>query len=71
MNKELIRCEDCGQLYDPVKKHKCKHPFGEVLEINCNKCVNCTGERCKIYGDNPNEAVQACANDGFENYAWY
>lgn len=74
MNKEftVVRCEKCGKLYEPLgKPHKCKKTASGVLEINCNKCLNCTGESCKVYGDNPNEAVELCAKDGFKNYMWH
>lgn len=38
------------------------------LEIDCRKCKNCTGEACKIYGSNAEEAVNSCAADVFKNY---
>ena len=38
------------------------------LEIDCRKCVNCTGIECKEYGNDANKAVAACAKDGFKNY---
>lgn len=38
------------------------------IEIDCRKCKNCTGNSCKIYGDNADVAVKECANDGFKNY---
>lgn len=40
-----------------------------VVQVDCRKCVNCTGHSCKAYGtDNPDIAVNKCANDGFKNY---
>lgn len=39
-----------------------------MLEIDCRKCENCTGNACKLYGENPNAAVSDCAKDEFENY---
>mgnify|MGYP003477915899 CR=1 FL=1 len=39
-----------------------------MIEVKCNECVNCTGDSCRKYGSNANEAVVACANDSFKNY---
>lgn len=41
-----------------------------MIEIDCRKCVNADKEAdcCRVYGNNPNDAVKKCANDGFENY---
>ena len=39
-----------------------------TIEIDCRKCKNCTGNSCKIYGDNADVAVKECANDNFKNY---
>lgn len=38
------------------------------FKIDCRKCINCLGHRCRIYGENPNIAVEKCANDIFKNY---
>lgn len=40
----------------------------KMIEVNCNKCVNCTGDSCKKYGSNADKAVRACADDNFKNY---
>lgn len=42
----------------------------KMLEINCNKCENLIDKNagCKLYGSNPEKAVNACANDQFKNY---
>ena len=39
-----------------------------MLEVDCRKCVNCTGKECIPFGKDPNEAVKKCADDGFRNY---
>ena len=39
-----------------------------MLEIDCGKCVNCTGKECIPFGKDPNVAVKKCADDGFRNY---
>lgn len=39
-----------------------------TLEIDCRKCANFNGNECKKYGNDANEAVAACAKDGFRNY---
>lgn len=39
-----------------------------MLEIDCRKCVNCTGEECIPFGKDANMAVKKCADDGFKNY---
>lgn len=41
-----------------------------MLEIDCRTCENCDMDRgrCKLYGDDPQKAVKACAGNGFRNY---
>lgn len=41
-----------------------------MLEIDCRTCGNCDMDRgrCKLYGDDPQKAVKACADNGFRNY---
>lgn len=39
-----------------------------MIEVDCRKCINCTGDSCKCYGSNADKAVTQCANDGFKNY---
>ena len=39
-----------------------------MIEIDCRKCVNCTGQECISFGKDPNVAVKKCADDGFKNY---
>ena len=38
------------------------------LEIDCRKCKNCTGNSCKVYGNDANVAVENYASDNFKNY---
>jgi hypothetical protein len=40
----------------------------KMLKIDCRKCANCDMKSCAIYGDNADEAVSRCAEDGFKNY---
>jgi hypothetical protein len=39
-----------------------------LIEIDCRICENCTGESCKVYGDDADIAVRSCAQDEFKNY---
>lgn len=39
-----------------------------MLEVDCRKCVNCTGKECIPFGKDANVAVKKCADDGFRNY---
>lgn len=39
-----------------------------MIKIDCRKCKNCTGESCKVYGNNPNVATSKCAKNGFRDY---
>lgn len=39
-----------------------------MIEVNCNRCINCTGQECKLYGDDPVKAAQCCAHDHFTGY---
>ena len=39
-----------------------------MIEVDCKKCVNCTGEECVVFGKDANIAVKKCAYDGFKNY---
>lgn len=39
-----------------------------MVEVDCRKCENCTGHSCKQYGENADESVTRCENDGFKNY---
>lgn len=41
-----------------------------MMEIDCRKCVNVdmTADCCKVYGCDPDKAVQNCADDNFKNY---
>lgn len=38
------------------------------VEVKCNECENCTGNSCKIYGENAAYAVKMCAKCNFKNY---
>ena len=38
------------------------------IKIDCRICENCTGNSCKIYGDNADVAVKNCVKDNFNNY---
>ena len=64
----MVRCDECGKLYEPYgKPHKCKG----VIEVDCRKCCNSTGHSCKAYNtDDPDIAVKKCAEDGFKNYMY-
>lgn len=37
-------------------------------EIDCRKCLNCTGYSCLIYGEDESSAVKKCAEKCFKNY---
>ena len=39
-----------------------------MIEVDCRKCVNCTGEECIPFGKDANVAVKKCADDSFKNY---
>ena len=39
-----------------------------MIEVDCRKCVNCTGYSCKCYGSDAKVAVDKCADDCFKNY---
>lgn len=39
-----------------------------MIEIDCRKCVNCTGAECVLYGSDADIAVSKCAEDNFGNY---
>lgn len=39
-----------------------------MIKVNCKRCRNCTGEECKLYGDDPVKAAQCCAHDRFTGY---
>ena len=39
-----------------------------MIEVDCRKCVNCTGKECIPFGKDANVAVNKCADDGFKNY---
>ena len=39
-----------------------------MLEVDCRKCVNCTGKECISFGKDANVAIKKCADDGFRNY---
>lgn len=39
-----------------------------MIRVDCRRCLNCTGEACKVYGHDANVAVKNCAEEGFENY---
>ena len=42
-----------------------------MIEVDCRKCVNCTGEECIPFGKDADIAVKKCADDGFANYVTY
>ena len=29
-----------------------------MIRVNCRRCKNCTGEECKLYGDDPVKAAE-------------
>ena len=39
-----------------------------MIRVDCRRCTNCTGEECKLYGDDPVKAAKNCAHDHFVNY---
>lgn len=39
-----------------------------TIYSDCRLCSNCTGYSCKIYGDDPEVACNACGQDGCANY---
>ena len=39
-----------------------------MIRVDCRRCMNCTGEECKLYGDDPVKAAKNCAHDHFVNY---
>lgn len=39
-----------------------------TIEVDCRKCINCTGEECIPYGKNADIAVKKCAEERFEAY---
>lgn len=39
-----------------------------MIEVDCRKCVHCTGEYCEVYGDDIDYATEQCPKDGFKNY---
>lgn len=39
-----------------------------VIRVDCRRCKNCTGEECRLYGDDPVKAARNCAHDAFANY---
>lgn len=51
-----------------VQEEILKRRRRNMIEVNCNECSNCTGNSCKKYGVDPNEAVKSCAANGFKNY---
>ena len=42
-----------------------------MIEVDCRKCVNCTGDECIPFGKDADIAVKKCADDGFTNYVTY
>ena len=54
-------------------KYEYTHTDKEVimLEIDCRKCVNCTGEECIPFGKDADVAVKKCAEDNFRNYVTF
>ena len=38
------------------------------IEIDCRTCENCTGNSCKPYGADADQAVKACAENFFRSY---
>lgn len=39
-----------------------------TIEVDCRKCINCTGEECIPYGKDADIAVKKCAENGFVTY---
>ena len=38
------------------------------IELDCRKCIHCTGYSCKKFGDDPDEAIKKCARTAFRSY---
>lgn len=39
-----------------------------MLEIDCRKCKNLGNDECAKYGNDPDIAVDKCADNGFKDY---
>ena len=42
-----------------------------MIEIDCRKCINCTGEECIPFGKDADIATKKCAEDNFRNYVTF
>ena len=40
----------------------------KMIEVDCRKCKNCTGDACLVYGNDAYKATALCARDCFEKY---
>ena len=39
-----------------------------MIEVDCRKCINCTGNECILFGKDADVATNKCAEDNFKNY---
>lgn len=39
-----------------------------MIEVDCRKCINCTGEECIPFGKDADVATKKCAEDNFRCY---
>ena len=39
-----------------------------MKEVDCKKCINCTGKECISFGKDAEIAAANCAEDNFKNY---
>lgn len=42
-----------------------------MIEIDCRKCINCTGSECILFGKDADIAVKKCAEDNFRCYVTF
>lgn len=49
------------------KIYKLKDKNG-VIQVDCRKCINCTGNECIPFGKDADVATKKCAEEEFKNY---
>ena len=42
-----------------------------MIEVDCRKCINCTGNECILFGKDADVATNKCAADNFKNYVTF
>lgn len=42
-----------------------------MIEVDCRKRINCTGDECIPFGKDANIAIKKCAEDNFRNYVTF